>query len=109
MHNLEHGGVVLLYNCGGLAPPDYDAWDRPAPDGGAWPCPDITDGLRTVLAEESPDQFGEVRMLVTGDEAAPKKVSAVAWEWVYQSDTLDLDALRCFRDARYGQGPENAP
>jgi len=108
VHNLEHGGIVLLYNCSGVSAPNYDAFMNP-PDAGSWPCADVTDALRTVLAEEPPDKFGEVRILVTADEAAPKKVSAVAWDWVYQSDTVDLTALRCFRDARYGMGPEDAP
>jgi hypothetical protein len=110
VHNLEHGGVVLLFNCGGV----FDLGTTP--DGGAppdlsgpWPCPEITTPLRELLAERTPDEFGEVRMLVTSDPAAPHKVSAVAWDWLYQSDSIDLAALRCFRDMRYGRGPEHAP
>ena len=113
VHNLEHGGIVLAFNCGGgfdLGPAsDGGGVDGGRDFGAAWPCPEITTPLREILAERSPDEFGEVRMLITSDPAAPHKVSAIAWDWIYESETIDGVALRCFRDRRYGRGPEHAP
>jgi hypothetical protein len=106
VHNLEHGGIVFLFQCPGTEPDDAGA----PPDGGfPWACPAETDVLRSLHDELPLDKFGEVRVLVTGDPLAPHAVSAVAWDWLYQSDTVDRAALACFRDARYGQGPEDAP
>jgi hypothetical protein len=114
VHNLEHGGVVLLYNCGlsdggtcqALGYDDTCAGDLGVPPAG---CPEVTDALRTLHDERAPDEFNEVRVLVTADPYAPRRVSAIAWDWLWESDSVDLAAMRCFRDARYGQGPEEAP
>ncbi len=106
VHNLEHGGIVLLYNCPGLSAdagaPDSDA-------GAPWPCPEITTPLRQLMNEMPLDKWNEVRMIVTGDPVLNHTVAAVAWGWSYQADKIDLKALRCFRDTRYGRGPEDAP
>ena len=114
VHNLEHGGIVLLYNCpgvdGGGAPVDGGLSDGGTPrDGGLWPCPEITTPLRQLRDERGIDKWGIVRLLVTGDPKAPRRVSAVAWGWLYEADQVDPAALRCFIDARYGRGPEDAP
>ncbi|MSP61755.1 MAG: DUF3105 domain-containing protein [Myxococcales bacterium] len=117
VHNLEHGGIVLLFNCGkgldGGSGADGGAGDGGVGDGGAgdggaeWPCPEVTDVLRQLRSERPLDKHGVVRILISADPLTPKRVSAVAWDWVYQSDTVDGAALRCFINARYGQGPED--
>jgi hypothetical protein len=102
VHNLEHGGIVLLVNCPS---------DAGVPDGGAVlaACPDIVSAVRQVHDERSPDEFGEVRILVTNDPLAPSPLTEIAWDWIWEAAAPDLAVMRCFRDARYGQGPEQAP
>jgi hypothetical protein len=58
------------------------------------------------------DALFEVRIVVAADPILPKRFAAVAWDWVWESDTLgpaDVAAVQCFIAARYGHGPENAP
>jgi hypothetical protein len=107
VHNLEHQGVVLLFNCpgdGGEPPPDGAAPDD---------CPEIIVALNILYGEQPPDDFydliTETRILITPDPKLPGRVGAVAWDWSYVSDHLDMAALRCFIHARYGRGPEYAP
>jgi hypothetical protein len=127
VHNLEHGGIVLLYNCpwpddGGQTVPDDGGIDEPAacePDSGvvhvAVPdnCPVEIQQL-VQLYQQGPvfnwfDFLFEVKIVVTPDPLLPTRFGAVAWDWSYTSNTLDTVALQCFINARYGRGPEFAP
>jgi hypothetical protein len=90
VHNLEHGGIVLLYNC---------------PAG----CDDVVGALTTLWQSTPPDRFNEQRFLLLPDQAMPKKVAAVAWGWRWQGDAVDSAAIRCFIDARYDRAPESIP
>jgi hypothetical protein len=91
VHNEEHGGVVLLYNC---------------PSG----CPDVLNAFERLANERTPDQFGEVKVIVTPDPLYDGgQFAAAAWDSVYTPATLDEDALRCFIDRHIDQGPEHAP
>lgn len=86
VHNLEHGGVVLLYNC---------------PQG----CDSELAVLRQVIASRSTQ-----RVLLTADPllAAPR-FAAVSWTWTYRTDTPDLPTLLCFVDQHEGHAPEDVP
>jgi len=90
MHNLEHGGIVLLYNC---------------PSG----CQPVVDQLSALMLAQKPDQFNEVRMLLVPDSKMPHRVAAVAWGWRWQGDTVDAAAIQCFINARYDRGRESIP
>jgi hypothetical protein len=90
VHNLEHGGIVLLYDC----PSGCDAEVQQL------------DALRT---SRPVDEFREVRILITPYTAMQHKFAAVAWGWRWQGDTVDETAIRCFIDARYDRGPEQVP
>lgn len=110
VHNLEHGGVVLLYNCpGGDGGTPITSCDGgvtpPSPNG----CPAEIAQLAQLYWNHPLDQWSEVRILVTGDPLLPTRFAAIAWDWTLSSDTLDVAAVQCFIDARYGRGPENAP
>jgi hypothetical protein len=102
VHNLEHGGVVLLFNC----PPDGGAIGDGAASAG---CPEVGQSLAFLRSERSNDKFGVVRVLVTQDPLLPARVGAVAWLWSWLGDTVDVDLIRCFINRRYGRGPEDAP
>jgi hypothetical protein len=109
VHNLEHGGIVLLYNC--PRPDDGGASN----DGGQPPdaCPNEIAAMGQLYAQQPPvdyyDTISETKMLVTPDPLLPTRFAAVAWDWDWTSDTFDLAAVKCFIDARYNRGPEPAP
>jgi hypothetical protein len=90
VHNLEHGGIVLLYNC---------------PNG----CPDVVTQLGVLRDATPPDQYNEQRIIITPDSVMPHQVAAAAWLWRWQGDAVDMQALRCFIDARYDRAPESIP
>jgi hypothetical protein len=114
VHNLEHGGVVLLYNCptnGAGAEPVCDDYDMGIPttrvsDKG---CMNEITQLSLMYSQHPLDEFGEVRIVVTSDPLLPTKFGAVAWDWSWTSDVFDPVAIQCLIDARYGRGPEPAP
>lgn len=85
VHNLEHGFVVLLYNC---------------PTG----CDAELAVLREVLTER-PDK----PIVLTADpELGAPRFAAVSWTWVYETDAPDLATLLCFVDQHACQAPEGA-
>jgi hypothetical protein len=96
VHDLEHGGIVFLYNC-----PD---------DGG---CPDVVAALQAA-SDAIPDdslctaanQGVRVRTVITPDPLIDVPVAAAAWGWVYKAQCADLPTLKAFALAHYGQGPE---
>lgn len=93
IHNLEHGFVVLLYNCGSTE------------------CPDVVEGLKTVardLVTESTCRFPLT--LLTPDPDIPTQVAAVAWGWTFTASCWDegaAAALARFAREHYAQGPED--
>jgi hypothetical protein len=95
VHNLEHGAVVFLYNCG---------------DGG---CPDVVAALQAA-SDAIPDdplctsagQGVRVRTVITPDPLIDVPVAAAAWGWVYRAQCADLPTLRDFARTHYGQGAE---
>jgi hypothetical protein len=103
VHDLEHGAVVLLYNCGGDA----------GADGGSAECQTLAAGLREVAAKLPDDplctglgQGVRVRVVETPDPLITGKVAAAAWGWTYNATCLDVPSLLEFASAHYGQGTE---
>jgi hypothetical protein len=90
VHNLEHGAIVLLYNC---------------PSG----CDADVQALTALRNGTPPDRFNTVRVLVTPDPLVPHRFAALAWGWRWQGDAVDADAIRCFIGARYDRAPESTP
>ena len=96
VHDEEHGGVVLLYQC--------------SDDAG---CPDVAAALQSV-SDALPDDplctsAGEgvrVRTVITPDPLIDVPVAAAAWGWVYKAQCVDLPTLTAFAQEHYGQGPE---
>lgn len=86
VHNLEHGGIALLYLC---------------PEG----CEEELDVYREVLAER-PD----LRFIITSDPGLDEAgFAAVSWTWVHRFDSPDLDELLCFADQHENHAPEDVP
>jgi hypothetical protein len=94
VHNLEHGGVVLLYRC---------------PLG----CPDVVAQLEAVQASLSTDPKCLApltsRTLITADPLLPADapIAAVAWGRVYTAQCVDAVTLKAFIERRRGFGPED--
>lgn len=93
VHNMEHGGLVFLYNCDKLADPSQcDAFIQPIKD---W-----------ILAQ--PEDDGGAFRFVFGKRAAlDVPFAAAAWGWTLRSTCVDTDALTEFKAARYRKGPED--
>ncbi len=95
VHDLEHGAIVFVYNCG---------------DGG---CPDVVSAFHRA-SDSLPDDplctaAGEgvrVRTVITPDPLLDVTVAAAAWGWTYKADCVDLPSLEAFASAHYAQGPE---
>ncbi|MFN0248720.1 MAG: DUF3105 domain-containing protein [Kofleriaceae bacterium] len=93
LHNAEHGGVVLLYNC---------------PEG----CPDVLDELVEVARNASPDETCTApvtkRIIIAADPLLPAgtQVAAVAWNRYYTASCVG-GYVGVFARANYRRGPED--
>jgi len=92
VHDLEHGGVVLLYRC----------------DAG---CPDVVAQLVQVaqaLANDSACGPLRHRVVLTGDPLLPAEVqvAAVTWGHAYTAECFD-PYIATFAQDHYGQGAED--
>jgi hypothetical protein len=87
LHNLEHGAVVLLYNC---------------PEG----CPEVVAELEALVASPPQDpNCAASRILLTPYAEMDAKVAAAAWGFTWTSDCLEgdaIDSLRAFVEAHQG-------
>jgi hypothetical protein len=95
VHNLEHGGVALLYDC---------------PSG----CPDVVQIGNQAWSQFPKDKFGEVKLVVTPYSGLPNnaKVAAVAWDWVKlfnDNGDFNLNNFKAFYDEHVDRGPEDIP
>lgn len=83
VHNLEHGGVVFLYQC---------------PDG----CPEeqaeLTEWTATLPAG---------RWILSPYSEMSWRFAAVSWNHRLQADCLDIEAFQAFYDQNVGNAPED--
>lgn len=99
VHNLEHGAVVLAYNCGLEA------------DGDGARCSAIVEAFRAAVASIPNDPLCEgegtrVRFVITPDPLLDVPIAAAAWGRTYRAQCLDAASLGEFVRASYGFGPE---
>lgn len=92
VHNLEHGGVALLYRCSGS-------------------CPEIVAGLRAVMNAQPQDARCtppiRSRILLTPDPDLDVPVAAAAWTYTYRADCVDAPSLSAFIRDHYDQASES--
>jgi Protein of unknown function (DUF3105) len=81
LHNLEHGAIVLLYNC---------------PDG----CDEIVADLEQVIADapEDPECGVVKRLLLTPYAEMEATIAAAAWGYTWTADCLDDGARESLLD-----------
>jgi hypothetical protein len=94
VHNLEHGYVVILYNC---------------PQG----CPDDVQKLIAWHKTLPPDPAGQgvikyAKVVVLPWHTMPKKFAAVSWDYYQGFDSLDISQIQAFYDDHVGHSPEGA-
>jgi hypothetical protein len=90
VHSLEHGYVVILYNC----PTD---------------CPDLVAQLRTFY-ESAPKsaKYGYQKLVITPYKDMPNRITAEAWTKKLELDAFDADQLMNFYRTYVDKGPEDA-
>lgn len=100
VHDLEHGAVVLLYNCNA----GTDA--GPAPS-----CEASVAALRAAIAALPNDPLctgggPRVRAVLAPDPGLDVPIAVAAWGWTYRATCIDPASLTDFVKAHYGQGTE---
>lgn len=90
VHALEHGAVVIVYNCGADTACLDDVARAQAFIDGLPPDPDCP-GHRVILAP---------------DPTLPVRWAASAWTWTLQADCFDQAAFTQFYTDHYGHGRE---
>lgn len=92
VHNLEHGGVALLYRC-------------------TQPCPDVVAALRAVMdaRPQDPACLAPIRsrIVLTPDPSLDVPVAAAAWRYIYRADCVDAPSLNAFISDHYDQASES--
>jgi hypothetical protein len=88
LHNLEHGGIVIWYQ-----PAQVNAEDVASLT--AYVQQQITtERFKVILTPWSGTDFGH-------------PIAVTAWDWLLYLDAVDLDKVRGFTDAHYGDAPES--
>jgi len=97
VHDLEHGAVVLVYNCA-AGPIDCGAIEAQLQQ--------VSDALPDDPLCTGAGQGVRVRTVITPDPLLDVPVAAAAWGWTYRAQCFDLQTLVDFARAHYGNGPE---
>jgi len=89
VHNLEHGDVVLLYDCRDTCPPT------------------LLNNLQDFFDSAPPSEAsGTTRMVIAAYDGLPFLLTAVAWDRQLHLETFEAATLLDFYDRHVDQGPE---
>mgnify|MGYP001263664810 CR=1 FL=1 len=95
LHNLEHGGIAILYNC----PSGTD-------------CTALKSQLENYVNNLAPAEptFNEVKLVLTPySQGMQKKIALVAWHYIEFLDAYDQNEITRFYESHVDQGPEHIP
>ncbi len=93
VHNLEHGGVVVLYRCDGDCTATRNA---------------LVAFVQSIEPEAACIGTGVPRRIVlTQDPLLDVPVAAASWGWTYRANCVDTDSLGAFVRRRTGHAPED--
>lgn len=95
VHNLEHGGVVILYNC---------------PSGSD--CTSLKNSLTNYVQKLAPLEptYTVAKIVMTPySHGMQKKIALVAWHYIEFLDAYDQNAITQFYENHVDQGPEAVP
>ncbi len=92
VHSLEHGAMILLYNCPQGCAADVAAMQA------------FIDGL--PLDANCGASLGKDRIILMPDPDLDVRFAATAWTWTLKADCFDPGAFRQFFDQHYDHGRE---
>jgi hypothetical protein len=90
VHNLEHGGIVILYRCDS-------------------PCPQLIAQLKEVYATFPKSKHGHVKLVITPYPKLKTRLAILAWTWIDELTSFDRERLLAFYRAHLDRGPEDVP
>ncbi len=90
VHNLEHGGIAILYKC-------------PSP------CPDITRQLEATFRTLPPSKYGHVKVVISPNDRIKTRFALLAWTRLDEFERFDQDRILRFVRAYQDKGPEDVP
>lgn len=91
VHNLEHGDVVVLYDCPGDCATDF------------------LNQLRALSDAVPPSKFGTKKIVITRYPGLTPKIMAVAWDVQLDFASFDQGGLVSFYQRHVSRGPEDEP
>ena len=101
VHNLEHGYIVVLYNCPTGCADDFQklrAWAAKLP-------PDP--GLKAVADQNPSSGFTPyTKILILPYTNMQPKFAAISWDYYDPMSSLDLTEIQAFYDNHVGHSPE---
>ncbi len=95
LHNLEHGGIAILYNC------------TSGND-----CTTLKNQLENYVNNLAPAEptYNEVKLVLTPySRGMNKKIALVAWHYVEFLDSYDRNEITRFYESHVDRGPEQIP
>lgn len=90
VHNLEHGAVVIVYNC---------------PGG----CPETVSQLKEAFKAFPPGKYGQVKIVALPYSKMKAKIAVLSWGWKLELASFDSQKVLAFYKAHVDRGPEDAP
>jgi len=90
VHNLEHGGVVILYRC---------------PD----PCPDVERQLEATFRALPPSKYGHVKVVISPNDRIRARFALLAWRRLDEFERFDRDRIMRLVRGCQDKGPEDVP
>ncbi len=93
VHNLEHGGVLIQYNCARL----------PAGES----CDALISGLRRAFNQARKEIDRKIVLAPYGK--SPRPVAVTAWRWLQYFDSADEAGILAFAEAHINSAPERLP
>jgi Protein of unknown function (DUF3105) len=88
IHNLEHGGIVIWYDPDRVEDADVQA---------------LTDYVNTQVRSS---RYKVILSPWAGEELE-SPIAVTAWRWLLNLEDANIDGIRSFLDAHYGQAPES--
>jgi hypothetical protein len=95
IHNLEHGGIAILYDC---------------PSGAD--CTTLKNALENYVRNLAPVEatYHEIKVVLTPySRGMQRKVALVAWDYIEFLDSYDQAEITRFYENHVDQGPEQIP
>lgn len=93
VHNLEHGGILIQYNCDRLGPETS--------------CAQLLGALRPVFDKARREVHKKIILAPYGKLERP--IALTAWTWLQYLDEVDEAAILTFADRHINNAPENVP